>query len=208
MADRINQNSPGKMNTKTRAGRAILSRSRLLVTILVVSLVMVYAVLGMSYLGQLKEQRELTSQLAEVNQTLSEIPQPPEDLEQQLAEAETLLAAEQSLFPSEINTTQLIDTILTLASIYGVKATPMITQPWSTETVGEHTYPVLQLTVDVEGSFNQVVNFAGQLENGDYDTLVMKNLNISRGTVETEEGTIPITGTLKLAIYTRSLSYD
>lgn len=208
MADRINQNSPGKMDIKSRAKRAILARRRLLVTILIASLVIVYCALGMGYLNKLKEHGELTSQLTGVKQTLSEIPQPPEDLKQRLDAAQTRLAGEQCLFPSKINTTQLINTILALATSCGVKATPMITQPWSTETVGEHTYPVLQLTIDVEGSFAQLVTFASQLEDGGYNTLVMKNLDISRNTGETEAGTTPVTGKLKLAIYTRSLSSD
>jgi Tfp pilus assembly protein PilO len=208
MADRINQDSPNTTKTKGRAGKAIRAKGKLLATIFAVGLVLVYAVLGMSYLKQLKEHGALTYQIDEVTQTLSEIPQPPQDLEQRLAEAEASLTAEQSTFPSTINTTQLINTVLALASSCGVKATPMVTQPWSTETVGQHTYPVLRLTVAVEGSFSQLATFASQLENGDYDTLVMENLNITRSTVESEEGTTPITGNLKLAVYARSLSSD
>ena len=208
MADRINQDSPNTTNTKGRAGKAIKAKGKLIATIFVVSLVLVYAVLGMSYLKQLGEHGALTSQIEEVTQTLSEIPQPPQDLEQRLAEAEAGLAAEQSTFPSTINTTQLINTVLALANSCGVKATPMVTQPWSTEKVGEHTYPVLRLTVAVEGSFSQLTTFASQLEDGDYDTLIMENLNITRSTVESEEGTTSITGNLKLAVYTRSLSSD
>jgi Tfp pilus assembly protein PilO len=208
MADRINQNGPSKMDTKSRASKAILARKRLLVTIFIVSLVIVYCSLGMSYIKKLNEHGELTSQLIDVKQTLNQIPQPPTDLEQRLDAAQTLLAAEQGLFPSEINTTQLINTILALATSCGVKATPMITQPWSTETVGEHIYPVLQITVEVEGSFSEVMTFTSQLEDGDYDTLVMKSLSINRSTDETEEGATLITGTLRLTVYTRSLSSD
>jgi len=208
MADRINKDSPNTTNTKGRAGKAIQAKGKLIVTIFVVSLVLVYAVLGMSYLKQLGEHGALTSQIDEVIQTLGEIPQPPQDLEQRLAEAETLLAAEQNTFPSTINTTQLINTVLALANSCGVKATPMVTKPWSTETVGQHTYPVLRLTVTVEGSFSQLTTFTSQLENGDYDTLVMENLDITRSAVESEEGTTPIAGSLKLAIYARSLSSE
>jgi Tfp pilus assembly protein PilO len=208
MADKMNQDSPNTTNIKGRAGKAIQAKGKLLATIFVVGLVMVYAVLGMSYLKQLKEHGVGTSQFNEVTQTLNEIPPPPQDLEQRLAEAEASLAAEQSTFPSTINTTQLINTVLALANSCGVKATPMVTKPWSTETVGQHTYPVLRLTVAVEGSFSQLVTFASQLEKGDYDTLVMENLDISRSTAESEEGTTPITGSLKLAVYGRSLSSE
>jgi Tfp pilus assembly protein PilO len=208
MADKMNQDSPNTTNIKARAGKAIRAKGKLLVTILVVSLVMVYAVLGMSYLKQLKEHVALTSQFNEVTQTLSEIPPTPQDLEQRLAEAEANLAAEQSTFPTTVNTTQLINTVLALANSCGVKATPMVTKPWATETVGQHTYPVLRLTVTVEGTFSQLANFASQLENGDYDTLVMENLNISRSTSDSGEGTTLVAGSLKLAVYARSLSSE
>ncbi len=208
MADRIEHTSPSTKNVKARRGKAILSKGRLLVTTFIVILIMVYAVLGMGYLKELKERDELTSQIAEVNQTLSEIPQPPEDLEQQLTAAQTLLTAEQSSFPSEINTTQLINTILEVASVCGVRATPMVTQPWAVEMVGKHSYPVLRLTVAVEGSFSQLVAFASQLEKGEYTTLVMEDLNASRSSEQSEEGAIPIAGSLKLAIYARSLSSE
>jgi len=203
MADRINQISPSTTNTKARVGKIIPSRGRLLVTTLIIILVMGYCLLGISYLKQLKEHGELNSQIAEVSQTLNEIPQPPQDLEQQLAAAQTLLAAEQGSFPSKANTTQLINTILAQAMVCGVKATPMVTQPWSVETVGKHDYPVLRLTIAVEGSFTQLTTLASQLEKGEYSTLIMEDLTAGRG-----EGTTPITGSLKLAIYARPLSSD
>ncbi len=186
----------------------MLSKGRLLVTTVVVILIMVYAVLGMGYLNELKRQEELTAQIAEVNQTISEIPQPPEDLEQQLAEAQSLLTAEQGAFPSEVNTTELVNTILEVAKVCGIKATPMVTQPWAVEMVGKHNYPVLRLTITVEGNFSQLVTFTSQLEKAGYTTLVMENLSASKSSEQSEEGAIPITGSLELAIYARSLSSD
>jgi len=206
MANRISHNSPGTMNIKAQAKRAILSRGRLLITALITILLITYCFLGMSYLKQLKAHEALASQISEVRQTIREIPKPPQDLEQQLAAAQTSLAAEQGSFPSKINTTQVINTILELAKGCGVKATPMVTQPWSTEMVGKHSYQVLRLTVMVEGSFPQLTTFASQLENEGYATLVTEDLSITWGTEQSEEGTIPTTGSLKLAIYTQSPS--
>jgi Tfp pilus assembly protein PilO len=205
MADRIKQNGS---NTKGQAKKAILARGRLFATIFVVALVMFYAVLGMSYLGELKEHGVLASQLAEVNQTLSELRSPPQDLEQRLAEAEAGLAAEQNLFPDKISTTQLINTILAQASSCGVKATPMATQPWSTETIGEHIYPVLKLTIAVEGTFDELVAFANDLGNSEYATLVINNLNFSRSTEQSEEEATQVAGTVKLAVYARSMTSE
>lgn len=206
MADRIEHITPGTKNTKAQTGKIIPSKGRLLVTIFIISLVMAYFILGISYLNQLGEHEALAFQIAEVKQTISEIPQPAEDLEQQLAEAQASQTAEHRSFPRVINTTQLINTILGVAEDCGVKATPMVTQPWTTEIVGEHGYPVLRLTVDVEGDFYKLVAFVDQLEEEGYTTLVLEELTANRGTEE--DGTIPTIGSLKLAIYTRSLGSD
>ncbi len=208
MADRIEQTSSSTTKAKGRGVKAIVAKGRLLVTAFIVVLVMVYAVLGMGYLDQRQEQEELTAQISEVSQTLREIPQPPEGLEQQLAEAQTSLTAEQSSFPSEINTTQLINTILGVASACGVDATPMATEPWAVEMVGKHSYPVLRLTLAVEGSLPEITTFANELEEGEYTTLIIEELSATRSSEESEDGIIPVTGSLELAIYTRSLSSD
>jgi len=208
MANRIKQISASTTKVKAGGGKAMLSKGRLLVTSLVVILIMVYAALGMSYLNELKKQEELTAQIAEVNQTISEIPHPPEDLEQQLAEAQSLLTAEQGTFPSEVNTTEFVNTILEVARVCEIKATPMVTQPWAVEMIGKHNYPVLRLTVTVEGNFSQLVTFTSQLEKAGYTTLVMENVSASKSSGQSEEGSIPITGSLELAIYARSLSSD
>jgi len=207
MANRINRLSPGTLNIKAQVGKAILGSRRLLITTLIIILVAVYCLLGISYLKQRVEQKALTSQTIEVIQTIREIPKPPADLEQRLATAQTLLAAEQGLFPTEMDTTQVVNTILGLAEGCGVKPTPMATQPWSIEMVGEHRYPVLRLNVAVTGSFSQLVTFVSQLEEKGYATLVMENLSATWNT-EPLEGTTSVSGSLKLAIYTRSPSSD
>jgi Tfp pilus assembly protein PilO len=208
MADRIENINPGTTKAKGQGVKALVAKGRVFITAFIVVLVMVYAVLGMGYLDQRQEQEELTAQIAEASQTLREIPQTPEGLEQQLAEAQAGLTAEQSSFPSEINTTQLVDTILGLASACGVDATPMATEPWAVEMVGKHSYPVLRLTLAVEGSLPEITTFAHELEEGDYTTLVIEELSTSRSSEESEDGVIPVTGSLELAIYTRSLSSD
>ena len=208
MADRIENTSSGTTKAKARGGKALLSKGRLFITAFIVAMVMFYAVLGMSYLSEGEKQEELTYQIAEVSQTLREIPQPPEDLEEQLAVAQTSFTTEQNSFPGEINTIQLIESILELAQFWGVDATPMATEPWVVEMVGTHNYPVLRLTIAVEGGFSQISMLTSDLENEDYATLIIEDLSVTRGSEENEEGIIPVTGSLELAIYARSLSSE
>jgi Tfp pilus assembly protein PilO len=208
MADRIEKISSGTTKVKARAEKALVSKGRLLITVFVVILAMVYAILGMGYLNQRQEQEELTAQISEVTQTIREIPQPPEGLEQQLAAAQASFTAEQNSFPTEINTTQLVNNILGLANTCGVNATPMATKPWAVEMVGKHSYPVLRLTLAVEGSFPQLSTFANELEEGEYTTLIIENLSATRDSEESEDEATQVTGSLELAIYGRSLSSD
>jgi hypothetical protein len=60
----------------------------------------------------------------------------------------------------------------------------------------------------IEGSFSQLLTFVGELENGEYETLIIENLIVTRVTGEPEEGTIPITASVDLTIYTQSLTSD
>jgi len=186
-------------------------KGKLLITLLIIILLVVYYLLGMGYMKQQKEYEALTSQIADVTQTLREIPKPPQDLEQRLADAQASLAAEQSAFPGKMNTTQVINSILELADDCEVKAIPLITQPWSTEEVGQHSYYVFRLNVAIEGSLSQLLTFVDKLENSEFETLVVEGLRVTRVTEqleETAEGTVPVTASLDLAIYARCLTLD
>lgn len=188
-------------------------KSKLPIVILIIILSVVYYLFGMDYLNQRKEQKALTSQIAEVTQTLGDIPEPPQNLEQQLEAAEASLVAEQVAFPSKMGTTQVIDTILRLADDCQVKAIPLVTEPWSKENIGQHDYYVFRLNLAVEGSFSQLVNFVGELENGGVNTLIVENVSLTRLSQQSEdEGvdgeTILIMASLDLAIYAQSLNSD
>ena len=188
-------------------------RSKLLIIPLIIILVAVYYFLGMDYSKQRKEQEALTSQIIEVTQTLRQIPQPPCDLEQRLAAAQASLAAEQSTFPDNINSTEVIDTILELADNSKVNIISLVTQPWSAEVVGEHDYYVFRLNIAVMGEFPQLLTYLNKLEKGDYTTLIIEALNVTRVTGQPEEEAIPekallISANLKLAIYSYSTISD
>lgn len=188
-------------------------KRKLLVTLLIIILLVVYYLFGMDYMKQRQEHEALTAQITEVTQALAQIPELPQDLEQRLATAQVRLAAEQSAFPSKMNSTEVINTILELADDCKVKAIPLVTKPWSVENVGEHGYYVLRLSVAIEGSFSQLVSFVSKLENGEFETLMVENLSVTRVSEQSEEesvpeGTIPITASLDLAIYTQSLTSD
>ena len=185
-------------------------RSKLLTAILIITLLVVYYIFGMDYINQRRENAVLTSQIAEATQALAQIPESPQNLEQRLEAAQARLDAEQSVFPSNLHSTEVVNTILELADDCGIRAIPLVTQSWSTEVVGEHSYSVLRLTVAAEGNFTQLVSFVSKLENGEYETLVVENLSIARvpGGESASEEALTFIASFDLAIYAQSLTSD
>ena len=186
---------------------------KLIITISIIILLMVYAYLGMGYMKERKEHEGLTSQIAEITEVLREIPKPPQDLEQRLAAAQESLAAEQSVFPGEMNSTEVIDAILKIADNSELKAVPLASQPWSIENVGEHGYYVFRLNIAVEGDLSQLVSFVYKLEEGEFETLIVKYLSVTKVSEQPREeadpeDTIPVTASLDIAIYTQSQTSD
>ncbi|GEM_PF-6259831 len=65
----------------------------------------------------------------------------------------------------------------------------------------------------IEGSFSQLVRFLSKLENGEFKTLSVRYLSITRaseqseGEVVTKDAT-PVTASLSLAIYTQSPAFE
>jgi len=181
-------------------------KSRLTTTFLIIAIITllsVYYFMGMDYLKQRQGNEELTAQINEAARTLARTPQPAQDLEQRLAAAEASLAAAQGAFPTGLNSTQIINTILKLADSYQVKAIPLTTQPWVLENTGEGYY-VFRINMAVRGDFSRLTSFINRLENGELTTLVVENLSITRAGQPTGEVTIPVIANLDVAIYTRT----
>ncbi len=188
-------------------------RSRSLVILLVLALLVVYTYLGMGYMKQRKEHEVLAAHISEVTKALGEIPKPAGDLDEQLVAAQAGLAAEQGEFPGKLNSTRVINTILSIADDCGVRVTPLVTEPWLTEEVGEHDYLVFRLNIAVEGSFQQMASFVSQLENSELKTLLIEDLSVARADEQPEgEGitqtTVPVSAGLSLTIYTRPPTSD
>jgi hypothetical protein len=185
-------------------GNITLNR-RLISTILiiaVVGLLAVYYFLGTDYLKYRHENEALAAQITKATRTLGETPQPAPDLPQRLASARASLADEQSTFPSDLNTTRIINAILRLAEDCKVKAIPLITRPWTKDSAGRDYY-VFRLTMAVRGGFAQLSSFISRLENGELETIVIENLSVTRAAGTTGEAAEPVTASVDLAIYSQ-----
>lgn len=184
-------------------------RTRLLATLLIVTLLVGYYRLGTGYLELRREHEQLGYQIAGASQTLARMPRPPQGLEERLAAARADLADAEAHFPSRLNSTRIINAILELAGDNGVKAIPLITRPWAVAKNGEHDYYVFRLNILATGSFPQLVEFTDRLENGEFPTLIIESLNVTRDTGTGIAGpAFPVSASLDLAIYTRSPPAD
>ena len=181
---------------------------KLLIIILVVALLAVYYIIGSDYLKQGREHEALASRITEATRVLAQIPSPPADLEQQLAAARTALESVNNTLPDRLNSTRIINTILRLADEVGVRAIPLTTQPWTTESVNGEDYSVFRLHVAVTGPFTRLSSFLSQLENGELETLVMEYLTVDSVTGPFRgEGVyasmLQVNASLEIAVYSR-----
>jgi len=188
----------------------VKAKRKLLIGLFVIIVLAGYYFLATDYRQQRQQQEILNQQIAETTQALARLSPPPADLEPRLAAAQDNLNVSRDAFPDMVNSTRVVDAILKLAEEIGVKAIPLVSQREVLEKKGEHGYYVLRLNVFVSGSFSQLEDFAGRLENGELATLVIERLDINRGEAPSvvEDGTDsekPVFASIDLAVYARSL---
>jgi hypothetical protein len=175
---------------------------KLPIALLAVALLAGYYILGTGYLEQRQEQAALASDIDAARQALALVPDRPADLDRRLEEALAGKEAAETSFPERLNTTQVLNGILRLAEDHGVKAIPLVTQPWTTETAGGQEQSVFRLDLTVTGDFARVEAFVASLETGVPETLVVEHLRAARSEGPPAEGT-PVEAGVSVAVYAR-----
>ncbi len=186
----------------------LMKTRKLLIAILAVVLLAAYCLLGVDYLKQRQEHEALSSKIATANQSLTSIPAPPADLEERLAKAQTGLHAANQTFPDRLNSTHIINSILLLAEDTGVKAIPLITQPWNIQSINDINFSVFRLNISVRGTFSKVSGFLDRLENGEQETLVLEyaaidSINVPFGGEVAHDDTAQVVAQFDIAVYSR-----
>jgi Tfp pilus assembly protein PilO len=187
-----------------------LSGSKLLITILVVCLIVVFGYQMIDYFKQQREQVAIFNQTRISNQTLALLTKPPQDLNQRLVESKLAnQIAEKSVTIDKINSTDVIDSILRTADICGLKVTPLTTNQWLKKSLAGSTYRMLPIEVNVEGKLSDLTTFIARLEDrNSFPSLVIQDLSISGNEqvdgIETVIGnTSIVSAKLTLSIITR-----
>ncbi|MBI2836564.1 MAG: hypothetical protein HYX85_02595 [Chloroflexi bacterium] len=131
-----------------------------------------YVFLGMTYIRQQREQKDLAFQVEQLRPAAGASDN-QDDLRRRLTVAQEQLAKEQASFPSRLRNTEVVDWIQQTAQQSQVTAFVLQAKPLSSEKVGERIYNVLRVEVTAEGSFPQLKAFVQQLEEGTFKTLVL-----------------------------------
>ncbi|MDD5288985.1 MAG: hypothetical protein PHY28_07760 [Dehalococcoidales bacterium] len=176
-----------------------------LVTLLVIGL----AYFGMGYLNERDAQQALVTKMDDTNKMLTLMPKPPADLQQRLADAQQAnLAAKQNLLPDDVDTTQVIKTILAAADECHVNVIPLTTDSWTTVAVQGNNYRVLTISLSIEGIFADLTAFVNRFYGNEFATVVVDTFTIQQPSEQIKGpsgNNIVFTGTLELAIYTQSI---
>jgi hypothetical protein len=180
----------------------------LLVILLIAGLLTVYYFFGTDYLEERRENSATVPQIAAAKTQLAQIPAPPTDTAERQGAASANFTKEKNAFPSFLNSTMLVNTILKVAEMSGVKAIPVITQPWVIESAGGINYPVFRLNIAARGSYAQIADFINRLEREEPETLVIGDLKVvwATGQIpddnEAEADELP-EASIDIAIYSR-----
>ena len=180
-----------------------------MITLLIIIVLVVYYLLGTGYLKLRQQNQELESQIADAIENLAEIPPPPTDLEQQLTDAQAGFDEARNSFPGQLNTTMIVNSILKLGDDIGATVIPLETQPWSTDNISNYNYDIFRVNLAFTGTFTQLVSFVNQLENGEFETVIMEGLNVAKENEESmkeniSDNTTQINASMDMAIYLQS----
>jgi len=190
--------------------KEFLTMSKLSLMILLVGVLVVYCFSVIDYMKCRSANETLTTQLSDSSQTLEKLPSPATDLQARLATTEAMLSAEQDAFPDEINSNKLINDILELADNFKVTAVPLQTYAWAIEKFGKNDYPVFTIDLQVRGDLGDALQFIEALENGEYETIVVKQTRVitleddeDKIIAGTNDGSLPVIISMSVSVYTQ-----
>ena len=185
-----------------------MSRIRTLGIFLIIVLVIGLAYSGTGYLKERNSQKALITKMNDTNSMLSLIPSPSVDLQQRLVDAQKAnLAAKQNLLAADVDTTQVIKTILAVAGECNVNVIPLNTDSWTNLAIEGINYRVLVISLSVKGSFANLTTFINRFYGNEFTSLVVETVTINQPSQQNAgSGAISAdyTGVIGLGIYTQA----
>jgi hypothetical protein len=168
------------VSLKRISGRVKLTPLTLLLALTGV-VVIAYVALGVSFVRQRRDKDALSSQVGLAEGVLTAAAssrQELEDLPARLQAAQQELARAQSAFPSELDSSVIMQAVMAHANASQVRVLRASTKPPVVQTEGESTYRVLSATFDIEGGLGQLISFLGGLQSEATGTLGIRSLSL------------------------------
>jgi len=159
-----------------------LTKTSWLVIIIGVFIIM-FAGLGAVRYQQVRQQNQLTEELASAQSKLKgiqleQLSNRQEELEQQLSQTISQSEATKSALSQPIQSITISDTLFDIAEANSVNVMEVSTSGLASEELAGITYSVLPLTARVEGELTNLASFITQL-NGEFETGVIKSVEIN-----------------------------
>jgi hypothetical protein len=154
-------------------------------------------------MSQQSEQETLRTQITDAIEMIALIPEVPTDLEQRLADIEASLVSEQSNLPEQVNTTQVINTLIDMAVTSQVNVVSLVTTPWSLINVEGYDYLIFTINLDIEGELDNFEVFLRTLEDDLLESLSVQHLAVTWDTEQVIESSLA-TASLDIAIYAQA----
>jgi len=148
----------------TKNWGSAMVRSRLLLIVLVVCLVIVIIYLTNDYLKQNAQQKAVQQQIDTANQTLAILPQPVQGLQQTLADAQAAYQSSSAALALNSDPTSLIQNIFLISDQLNLKLNPVTTDQWGQRTIGSSTYRVMPLYLNLQGQFPDLITFITRIQ--------------------------------------------
>lgn len=176
---------------------------RLFLTVLSIGLLIICVYFLIDTMSQQNEQETLRTQITDAIEMIALIPEVPSDLEQRLADIEASLVSEQSNLSGQVNTTQVIDTLLDMAGASQVSVVFMSTTPWSLVNIEGYNYLIFTINLDIEGELDNLVAFLRTLESELPESLSVQHLTVAGDTEQIIKPT-SVTASLDIVIYAQA----
>jgi hypothetical protein len=182
-------------------------KKRLLVTVLGIGLLAICAYFLIGTISQHSEQEALRTQISDTNDMIALIPEVPSDLQQRLADIETSLVSEQSKLSGQVNTTQVIDAVLDMASANQISVVFISTAPWALVNIEGYDYLIFTINLDIEGELDSLTAFLRTLESELPESVSVQHLVVAGDAEQVIESSL-VTASLEIEIYAQAPASD
>jgi len=133
----------------------------------IVAIVIVLAVVYTTYSREVGERQQLSDRLKMAEARLPVLNAERQGLQDRLTQTQSSLDKSQAQFPEAVSSIEYDDDLFEIADDCNVDITRLTSSPPTAKKIGTITYSVSTLTMNVEGSIDDVLKFIKAIRTGD-----------------------------------------